>query len=81
VGFCFYLSSWSGVELDFLAVCVYFMPYERHVGPECGLAKLNGVDPEAYLGEVLTRIADHPINRIKELLPWSSSSTASEVST
>lgn len=35
-----------------------------------GTALLNNVEPYAYLREVLGRIADHPINRIDELLPW-----------
>jgi transposase len=33
-------------------------------------ARLNGLDPQAYLRDVLERIADHPINRIDDLLPW-----------
>jgi len=33
-------------------------------------AKLNGIDPQAWLTDVLSRIADHKINRIDELLPW-----------
>ncbi len=34
-------------------------------------AKLNGVDPQAWLTDVLGRIADHKITRIDELMPWS----------
>jgi hypothetical protein len=33
-------------------------------------AKLNGVDPQAWLTDTLGRIADHKITRIDELLPW-----------
>jgi transposase len=35
-----------------------------------GTAKLNDIDPQAWLADVLARIADHPLRRLHELLPW-----------
>ena len=33
-------------------------------------AKFNGIDPQAWLADVLARLPDHPAKRIGELLPW-----------
>ena len=35
-----------------------------------GTAKLNDIDPQAWLADVLKRIAEHPAQRLDELLPW-----------
>lgn len=43
-----------------------------------GSAKLNGLDPELYRHQVLECIADHPIGRIADLLPWNLTLTRTE---
>jgi transposase len=43
-----------------------------------GSAKLNNVDPQAWLAGVLRRIADHPTSRLNELLPGRCGSTAGQ---
>jgi hypothetical protein len=35
-----------------------------------GSAKLNGVDPQAWLADVIARLSDLPVSRLPELLPW-----------
>jgi len=45
-----------------------------------GSAKLNGLDPELYLRTVLAQIADQPICRISDLLPWKLAETLQPVS-
>ncbi|SHK62319.1 IS66 C-terminal element [Bradyrhizobium lablabi] len=33
-------------------------------------AKMNDIDPQAWLADVLARIAEHPVQKLDELLPW-----------
>ena len=45
-----------------------------------GTAKLNGIEPYAYLRFVLERIADHPYNQLDQLLPWNVASLMQKAS-
>jgi transposase len=44
-------------------------------------AKLNGIDPQAWLADVLARLPDHPARRIGDLLPWNWTAEAQPVRT
>ncbi|APO72924.1 IS66 family insertion sequence transposase domain-containing protein [Rhizobium etli 8C-3] len=41
-------------------------------------AKLNDIDPQAWLADVLSHIADMPVTRLEELLPWNWSSPTAQ---
>jgi transposase len=43
-------------------------------------AKMNGIDPQTWLADVLSRIAAHPAHRLDELLPWNWTPRASAIS-
>ena len=52
-------------------VRVLGMPHTQHQSREAGsTAKMSRINPQAYLADVLNRIADHPIRQIDTLLPW-----------
>jgi hypothetical protein len=44
-------------------------------------AKMNDVDPQAWLADILARIASHPAHRIEELMPWHWTATQKQNST
>lgn len=43
-----------------------------------GSAKLNGIDPQAWLADVIARISNLPVSRLPELLPWNWQQSAAE---
>ena len=44
-------------------------------------AKMNDIDPQAWLADVLKRLPDMPVSRVRELLPWNWKTAAANVKT
>jgi hypothetical protein len=42
-------------------------------------AKMNDIDPQAWLADILARIAEHPVHRLDDLLPWNWSAYARSI--
>ena len=51
-------------------LCVENVDRLSRQGAKVGAGKLNDIDPQAWLADVLARIADHPAQKLDELLPW-----------
>ena len=66
-------KSWLFVGSERGGQCAAFM-YSL-----IGTAKLNGIDPQAWLADVIARISDTPVSRLPELLPWAWKPFAPEV--
>ena len=60
---------WAGKTIS-SAVPMPVAIAQRSSTPSSKPAKMNGINPQAYLADVIERIADHPANRVDELLPW-----------
>ena len=60
------------------AAIAYTLPQRRQGrrSPLIETARLNDVDPQAWLARILDRIPDYKINRIDELLPWNTEPAA-----
>ena len=43
-------------------------------------AKMNDIDPQAWLADILARIAEHPVQRLDELLPWNWHTSSAQAS-
>ena len=78
VGFRTELGSWASIRV--LWIGSWRTTRRAAMYSLIVTAKMNGVDPQAWLADVLARIASHPAHRLDELLLWNWTSSASTIS-